>query len=92
MWTDLKRSLWPGRTAQDDQLHPLLVIAVAVLSAHLPHTTPSYPANQRFNKRTLNSSVNFYLFSSSVEDPDPKRQDPYVFGPSGSGYGSISTR
>jgi hypothetical protein len=46
MWTNLKRSLWPGRTAQDDQLHPLLVIAVAVLSAHLPHTTPSYPAHQ----------------------------------------------
>jgi hypothetical protein len=46
MWTDLERSLWPGRTAQDDELHPLLVIPVAVLSAYLPHTTPSYHAHQ----------------------------------------------
>jgi hypothetical protein len=50
MWTDLKRSLWPGGTAQDDQLHPLLVIPVAVLRAHLPHTTPSYPAHHSTRK------------------------------------------
>jgi hypothetical protein len=38
--------------------------------------------------RTL-SDLRSFLSSVADPNPDPDRQDPYVFGPSGSGSGSI---